>query len=122
MRSTLSASVCLAVLCLWAQPSAAQTLNVVETTPPAGATVDSLGEGLIVRFDKPVDHIRSLLSVRRGSDTVATLHPRFKTEPNVLFAQAPALDPGDYRLHWSVRNLDGSEAVEGEIAFTIRRK
>lgn len=70
----------------------------------------------------PVDHIQSRLYVRQDDKTVATLQPRFKAEPNVLFARAPELVSGRYQLHWSVRKLDGGDVVEGEIAFTLNKK
>jgi methionine-rich copper-binding protein CopC len=98
----------------------AQDLKVVETYPKAQAAMDGKSEDFFVRFDKPVDHIHSLLFVKRGGRLVETLHPRFKTEPNVLFARAPSLAPGDYALCWSVKTLQGADVTEGEIAFSIK--
>jgi methionine-rich copper-binding protein CopC len=102
-----------------ASPAWAQVIKVVETGPAANAVIDRLPEGVFVRFDKPVDHIHSLLLIKRGSSVVQTLHPRFKTEPQVLFANAPPLPPGDYTLAWSVIALDEKPVAEGEIPFTI---
>jgi methionine-rich copper-binding protein CopC len=119
MRLMSSVAYCLIALALGTRSPAAQTLTVVETNPPSGAHLSSLEPGLVVRFNRPVDHIKSLLLLVRDDTVLATLHPRFKTEPEVLFATAPVLAPGSYRLRWSVRNIDGTEATEGEIPFTL---
>ncbi len=97
----------------------AQRLRVIETGPANGATIESQGTGFFVRFDKPVDHIRSILEIKRGDKIVQTLHPRLKAAPEVLFAQAMALEPGDYTFHWLVNRLDGGEIEEGQIAFSV---
>jgi methionine-rich copper-binding protein CopC len=99
--------------------ASAQAIKVVETGPAANAVIDRLPDGVFVRFDKPVDHIHSLLTIRRGATVLQTLHPRFKTEPQVLFANATPLPPGDYTLAWSVIALNEKPVAEGEIPFTI---
>lgn len=99
----------------------AQGMQVVETGPANGATIDVQSEGFYVRFDRPVDHVRSTLTLRRGAEIVQTLHPRLKAAPDVLFARAPALEPGDYTLSWTVNALDGKEVVQGQIAFSVKR-
>jgi methionine-rich copper-binding protein CopC len=97
----------------------AQAIKVVETGPAANAVIDRLPDGVFVRFDKPVDHIHSMLLIKHGDTTVQTLHPRFKTEPQVLFANAPPLPPGDYTLAWSVITLEDKHVAQGEVPFTI---
>ena len=97
----------------------AQVIKVMETGPADRAVIDRPPEGFFVRFDKPVDHLRSVLVIKRDGKEVATLHPRFKTEPQLLFAVAPPLPAGEYTLTWSVITLEGAHAAEGEISFTI---
>jgi methionine-rich copper-binding protein CopC len=97
----------------------AQAIKAMETSPADHATISGAPEPFFVRFDKPVDHIRSRLAVKRGDKIVATLQPRLKTEPQVLFAQSPSLPPGDYTLHWSVKALDGADIVQGKVSFTV---
>jgi methionine-rich copper-binding protein CopC len=96
-----------------------EALKVMQTQPAAQAVIEGKGEDFFVRFDKPIDHIRSQLFVKQGGKTVVTLQPRFKTAPDVLYARAPSLAPGNYSLLWSVRSLEGTEVVEGEVAFTV---
>jgi methionine-rich copper-binding protein CopC len=125
MRFQRSIRVCLASLALllvpvgaWAQ-AASQAARVVESIPAANTTIDSRTNAFSVRFDQPVDHVHSLLIIRRGGKVVETLHPRFKATPDVLFAQPPTLPPGEYMLQWQVKTLEGTEVAEGEIPFTI---
>lgn len=98
----------------------AQAVQMMESSPSASAVTDGRSNQFFVRFDKPVDHIRSLLSITRDGKVVETLHPSFNSAPEVLFAQAPRLPPGDYKLHWAVRLMSGTEVTEGDIAFTVR--
>lgn len=97
----------------------AQGMRVIETGPAANATIESQAMGFYVRFDKPVDHIRSTLIIERGREVLQTLHPRLKASPEVLFAQVPALEPGDYTFAWVVARLDGGDVERGKIAFSV---
>lgn len=99
----------------------AETLHVVETIPANGATVEGVSSDYAVRFDQPVDHLRSVLFIKRDGAVVEKLAPRFKTAPEVLFARAPTLAPGNYTLHWQVRSLSGATQIEGEIAFSVKK-
>jgi methionine-rich copper-binding protein CopC len=110
---------CVAASLLVAAPAAAQSGRVVESVPAANATIDTRSMGFSVRFDRPVDHVRSVLTIKRDGKVVATLHPRYKTAPDVLFAQAPPLTPGDYTLLWQVKSLSDAEMAEGEIPFKV---
>jgi methionine-rich copper-binding protein CopC len=72
-----------------------------------------------VQFDRPIDHLRSTLAIMRESTLVETLTPLADSRPEVLFARAPTLPPGEYKLHWQVRTLDNVETVEGDFAFNV---
>lgn len=97
----------------------AQSGRVVETVPAANASIDPRSTGFSVRFDRPIDHIHSVLIIKRDGNVVATLQPRLKTAPDVLFAQASTLQPGQYTLVWQVRTLNDTEVSEGEIPFKV---
>jgi hypothetical protein len=58
----------------------AQTIKVLETSPVDHATISGTSTAFFVRFDKPVDHIRSRLVVTRGSQVVANFQ-RSGTDP-----------------------------------------
>jgi hypothetical protein len=42
-----------------------------------------------------------------------------ESAPEVLFAAAPTLLPGDHMRHWAVITLQGTKAVEGDIPFEV---
>ena len=97
----------------------AQVPRVMDTMPADRAVLNNASGEFYVRFDRPVDHIRSLMFVKQDGAVVRTLHPRFKTEPDVLFAMALPLPSGAYTFCWSVRTLAGTEVLEGEVPFSV---
>jgi len=101
-------------------PSArADDLKVLETNPAANTVMDTHSDGFFVRFNQPVDHINSRLLVKRGDAVVETLVPRLQSNPNVLFARAPALPPGQYTLHWMVKTMTDVRIEQGDVPFSI---
>jgi len=99
----------------------AQGAHVVESAPAANAVVDGRTSAFYVRFDRPVDHVRSLLFIKRGDEVIETLQPLLDSAPEVLFARAPTLPPGKYTLHWRVITLTDVQTSEGDIPFTVDR-
>lgn len=97
----------------------AQSLNVLESAPKAHAVIGGRSSAFYVRFDRPVDHPDSRLAVLQNGRVVEVLHPRLESAPEVLFARAPTLPPGDYTLQWRVGMPPGSGPLEGEIPFTV---
>ena len=97
----------------------AQGVHVLESVPAANATVDARSTAFSVRFDRPVDHVRSVLVVKRDGEVIETLQPRLQSAPQVLFARAPTLPAGKYQLYWQVRTMADVETREGEIPFTV---
>ena len=93
-------------------PAWAEDVRVMESAPAASAVIARRGSDFFVRFDRPVDHVRSTLDIMRDGKLVERLHPRLGSAPEVLFARAPTLPPGDYKLHWLVRTMAGVEAIE----------
>jgi methionine-rich copper-binding protein CopC len=101
------------------EAKAAEPARVLETMPANGAKIEAIATDYYVRFNQPVDHIHSVLIIKQNGSVVHTLQPRFKTEPEVLFARAPALAAGEYSFHWVVKTLSGVEMIEGENAFSV---
>lgn len=91
----------------------------MQSTPAAHAVVDSRTSAFFVRFDRPVDHIRSTLEVMQDGKLVERLQPRLESSPEVLFARAPTLPAGNYVLHWAVRTVTGEERIQGDIPFSV---
>jgi methionine-rich copper-binding protein CopC len=103
-----------------AAPAWAQDVRVMESAPAASAVIARRSSEFFVRFDRPVDHVRSTLDIMSDGKLVERLKPRLESAPTVLFARAPTLPAGNYKLHWSVRTMSGVEAIEGDIPFTVK--
>lgn len=107
------------LLCLspgvWAQ----DVVHATGSTPAASAVIDGRSSEFFVRFDRPVDQIHSLLAITSGGKVVETLHPRIGAAQDVLFARASTLQPGDYKLHWTVRSMTGADLAQGDVPFTV---
>jgi len=113
--ATFTAS-CVSVPAAFAQT---QDVHVLDSAPKAHARIGQRSSEFFVRFDRPVDHIKSRLVITQGGRVIETLHPRLESAPEVLFAQAPTLPAGDYLLHWAVVTLQGTQTVEGDIPFKV---
>ncbi len=100
--------------------ASAQDVQVMDSAPKAQAVIGEPGSSFFVRFDRPIDHIHSNLSIWRDGRPVEHLQPRLQSSPDVLFARAPTLPPGQYMLRWSVRTMEGVKVIEGDIPFTIK--
>ena len=103
---------------LSAQP-APDDVRVTESAPKANAHIGRKSSAFFVRFDRPVDHIKSTLVIKQGDKVIERLHPRLESDPQVLFAAAPTLPPGNYMLHWTVITIQGAKAIDGDIPFQV---
>ena len=115
---------CLVVLGLFAMAfsasAGAQDVLVLDSAPKAKAVIGEPSSSFFVRFDRPIDHIHSRLSIWRDGQVVEHLQPRLESSPDVLFARAPTLPPGEYMLHWTVRTMQDVKIIEGNIPFTVK--
>lgn len=113
-RQTLLAGA--AATFLGAGSAHAQDVRVLDSAPKANAVIGRRSSGFYVRFNRPVDHEDSRLSIKQDGRIIEVLHPRLESAPDVLFARAPTLQPGRYSLHWIV---GGEPRFDGEIPFTV---
>jgi methionine-rich copper-binding protein CopC len=100
--------------------ASAQDVQVMDSAPKAEAVIGEPGSSFFVRFDRPIDHIHSNLSIWRDGRRVEQLQPRLQSSPDVLFARAPTLPPGEYLLRWTVRTMEGVKVIQGDIPFTVK--
>lgn len=107
---------------VFAAPAWTQDVSVLDSAPKARAVIGEPSSAFFVRFDRPIDHIHSSLSIHRDGQLVERLEPRLESAPEVLFARAPTLPPGSYMLHWAVRTMGGVKVLEGNIPFTVTGK
>jgi hypothetical protein len=82
-------------------------------------TINEHATELVVRFDRPISHSLSSLSLVRDGKIVATPHPRLEAAPNVLFARIPTPAAGNYIVRWTVCPEGTNDRYDGEFAFTI---
>jgi methionine-rich copper-binding protein CopC len=101
-------------------PAWAEEVHVLESTPAASAVIAGRSSEFLVRFDRPIDHVHSTLAITRDGKLVERLQPRLESAPEVLFARAPTLPAGDYKLHWLVRTMAGVDTTQGDIPFTVK--
>ena len=99
-----------------ARPASAQDVRVLDSAPRANAVIGRRSSGFYVRFNRPVDHEDSRLTIKQDGRILEVLHPRLESAPDVLFARAPTLQPGSYTLHWLI---GGEPQFDGEIPFTV---
>ena len=104
----------------FAASATAQDVQVMDSAPKAQAVIGEPGSSFFVRFDRPIDHIHSNLSIWRDGRLVEQLQPRLQSSPDVLFARAPTLPTGEYLLRWTVRTMEGVKVIQGDIPFAVK--
>lgn len=117
-------AIALGVLCLFGVPAHAEaaTLQTGISIALQSVTVDERGTDLVLRFNRPVSHARSWLSIIHDGRVVETMHFRLESAPNVLFARIRTPAPGDYVVRWSVCPQGSDDRYEGEFPFTVGRR
>ena len=120
LQTHLTSGCAILVLLLISTTSApARPMHVMASTPEAEAIMHGRNAQFVVRFDGPVDHAQSRLEILRDGQVVQRLHPLLGSAADVLFASAPAPQPGRYVLHWTVKSVPDEEASEGMIPFSV---
>jgi methionine-rich copper-binding protein CopC len=85
--------------------------------PVVDQVMDGSATSFAIRFDQPVDHVRSRLILVTPQGERA-LQPRRETEPNTLFSPVGRLPPGAYELRWEAVEMGGAVA-RGTIPFRV---
>lgn len=98
----------------------AGSMNVVGSFPMVNEIMDGRATSFSIRFDGPVDHATSRLTLVTPHGTRA-LHARLDSEPNTLFTAVGTLPAGRYELRWEARSMDG-DVTKGTIPFEVSAK
>ncbi len=98
----------------------ATTMHVMESRPAAEAIMAGPQTEFFIRFDGPVDHRASVLTVLQDGRVVQVLHPRLNSQPNTLYSGVRKLAAGGYVLRWMTRSMRDHDATEGEIGFSVK--
>ena len=99
-----------------AQTAAKQSADPIRLE---SVTINEHATELLVRFDRPISHNLSLLSLVRDGKIVANPHPRLEAAPNVLFARIPTPATGNYIVRWTVCPEGTNDRHDGEFSFTV---
>ena len=89
----------------------ARPMRAMASTPAAETIMHGRNAQYVVRFDGPVDHTQSRLVILHEGHVVQVLRPLLDSAADVLFASAPAPEPGRYVLHWIVKSVPDQDAT-----------
>lgn len=103
---------------LLASHGAAAHAIIVSSQPAAGATVAKAAVAIRLRFNSRIDHARSRLKLLAPDGTEQALTSAAGSPADELDADAKALAPGNWRLHWQVLSVDG-HITRGDIPFIV---
>jgi methionine-rich copper-binding protein CopC len=113
-------TICLLGSLLLIDQAQAAAMHLMESRPAAEAVMDGRQTKFFVRFDGPVDHAASVLTVLQDGRVVQVLHPRLNSQPNILYSGVRRLAPGGYTLHWMTHSMSDHEISEGDISFSVK--
>ena len=111
---------CAIVCALTVTAGYAWAMELIDSSPRVNEVVESKAISFAVRFDQPVNHRISHLTLVTPQGSRA-LPLRLRTEPDTLYANIEPLTPGNYELQWEAHAADGSVA-RGSIPFTVEAK
>jgi methionine-rich copper-binding protein CopC len=97
--------------------ASAQAMGLVEQTPAVNEIMSGSTLAFALRFDQPIDHQLSGLSLVTPQGT-RMLRARLDAEPNTLYSAVGQLAPGEYTLHWKARARDG-QMLSGSVPFRV---
>ena len=90
---------------------------LIDSQPPALASLQPGPAAITLRFNSRVDHERSRIALRsEGNETVL---PISQSSAADSLAAAATLEPGDYTVRWQVLAVDG-HITRGDVAFTVQ--
>ena len=82
-----------------AGPHSAFPMSLVEHVPAVTQLMDGNTLAFALRFDQPINHYRSTLTLVTPDGT-SMLRPRLSAQPNTLYSAIGRLKPGAYELRW----------------------
>jgi methionine-rich copper-binding protein CopC len=102
-----------------AGPPPALPMSLVEQVPVVTEIIDGSALAFALRFDQPINHYRSTLTLVTPDGT-SPLGVRLSAQPNTLYSAIGRLMPGSYELRWHAHTANG-EILAGMIPFSVTR-
>jgi methionine-rich copper-binding protein CopC len=94
-------------------------MSLVQQVPAVTEITDSSALAFALRFDQPVNHYLSTLTLVTPDGT-SMLRVRLSAQPSTLYSAIGRLMPGSYELQWHAHAANG-EMLAGMIPFTVTR-
>jgi methionine-rich copper-binding protein CopC len=101
--------------------SAAQAHGkIVASEPKAGGELQAGPKEIRLRFNEALESAFSKIALVDAREAAIALSGITvdKNDPKVIFAQVPALKPGQYRVRWTAMTHDGHK-TKGEFGFKV---
>src|SRR5258708_19821828 len=98
MTAQILRAISVGVLCLLGLQSHAQSAKPDATTSIAlqNVTIGERGTELLLRFDRPINHGRSWISLMRDARIADTIHFRLQPPPTAFCPKTPPPPPATY--------------------------
>ena len=121
MVALLLRVIALVVVCSLSLQAHAQTAEQKSPGPLRleSVTIGERATEILLRFDRPISHEQSWLSLVRDGKIVTTLHPRLEAAPNVLFTRIRTPAAGNYVVRWTVCPEGGTDRYNGEFPLMV---
>ena len=94
--------------------------GLIESSPKQGEAVKGEAVMVSLRFDEPVDHEDSKLTLK-SSKGDRDLKPSLAAGAKYLVGTAGRLEPGEYELVWEAHLANGVTRT-GTISFTVQKQ
>jgi methionine-rich copper-binding protein CopC len=101
-----------------ASAAASNNLSLIGQRPAPMQVVSAQPVILLLRFDRPVNHYSSLLCLISPSGEKRQIAARLTSEPDTLYAIVGRLRPGDYKLRWDAKSMNGV-TLSGILPFSV---
>ena len=102
-----------------ADPLPAFPMSLVEPAPAVTQIMDDRALAFALRFDQPVKHVRSTLTLLTP-DGIRMLGVRLSAQPNTLYSAIGRLTPGSYQVTRQAHTATG-KTLAGTIPFSVTR-
>ena len=100
-----------------AAPAAAHAV-IIDSVPAVDAAVAGDSD-VSLHFNSRIDHQRSRLTLIAPDGSASSLPITPDSAPDIVAAKLTGLAPGQYRLRWLVRAIDG-HLTRGDIRFSVK--
>ena len=92
-------------------------MRLLQQSPTVNQLMSGSGTAFALRFDRPIDHQASRLTVI-GPAERRVVAARLRAAPDTLYGSIGRLAPGEYTALWMAKGIDG-RMLSGRIPFRV---